>query len=184
MTFAAGLLLCDICYEWDYTFQRERVCVCVRERERERETLGVRLWEGESVLTTSVTRFGNFWPICKNVIFLGNFWRVYLVFTEIINSIWQCFYAFRQFFTVVNDQILKNNLASGHAAVTTHARNVQVRGRERTCERDISHWASSWSRHRYYTCISYQLELISHCFASRWEHNEWGWRERKRERGG
>ena len=80
------------------------------------------------MLTTSVTRFGNFWSICKNVIFLGNFWSIYLVFTEIINSIWQSFYAFRQFFTVVNDQILKNNLASGHAAVT---RNAQVRGREK-----------------------------------------------------
>ena len=88
------------------------------------------------MLTTSVTRFGNFWSICKNVIFLGNFWSIYLVFTEIINSIWQSFYAFRQFFTVVNDQILKNNQASGHAAVT---RNVHVRGRERTCEREISH---------------------------------------------
>ena len=57
-------------------------------------------------IVTSVTRFGKIFKV------LGNFSRVYLLFGKIVNPLWQILYTFGQIFIDVNDQMLKNNLAS------------------------------------------------------------------------
>ena len=47
----------------------------------------------------------------KNLHIFGNIFTVYFIFVKVLNPLWHNFYAFGQFFIVVNGQILKNNLA-------------------------------------------------------------------------
>ena len=59
----------------------------------------------------SLTRFGEVWPLCQNILRLWQFCMVFLVFGKILNLLWKKFHAIGQIFIVVNGQILKSYLA-------------------------------------------------------------------------
>ena len=62
--------------------------------------------------TSSVTRFGEIFPLGQNLKVFGNFLRVYLVFGKILNLRWQSFLLLGNFSLLSSGQILKkNNLA-------------------------------------------------------------------------
>ena len=51
----------------------------------------------------SLTRFGEVWPLCQNILRLWQFCMVFLVFGKILNLLWKKFHAIGQIFIVVNN---------------------------------------------------------------------------------
>ena len=63
------------------------------------------------LIGSSVTRFGEIYPLLQNIYYFGIILKVYLAFGKICNLLWQKFYAIGQIFIVVDGQILHNYLA-------------------------------------------------------------------------